>query len=170
MLCLLLPLVSHAQTSVTNIATITPPATVVNSNPSVSCTGAGVCSVADTDAVVTSSDLSVTKTSSISSGTVGVTFTYVINFGNGGPSTAQNVTLTDALSAAGLTLVSATTSVGTLNTTTNGVTLTLASLASGASGVMTLSVVPTAIAGSITNAVAITVQPQTRYPATTPVV
>jgi uncharacterized repeat protein (TIGR01451 family) len=47
-------------------------------------------------------------------GTVGQTFSYVITFANAGPSTAANVTLTDAL--VGLTLVSATNSVGTLQT------------------------------------------------------
>ncbi|MBX3655644.1 MAG: DUF11 domain-containing protein, partial [Ramlibacter sp.] len=107
---LALPGLANAQTSVTNVATITPPATVANSNPSASCTS-GVCSAADTDSVVTSADLGVTKTASVSTGTVGTTFTYVIAFGNTGPSTAQNVTLTDSLTAAGLTLIRATTSV-----------------------------------------------------------
>jgi uncharacterized repeat protein (TIGR01451 family) len=43
---------------------------------------------------------------SVTVGTVGQTFSYVITFSNAGPSTAANVTLTD-LTAVGLTLVSA---------------------------------------------------------------
>ena len=63
---------------------------------------------------IDSADLRITKTASVSAGTVGQTFSYVITFDNAGPSAAANVTLTDAL--VGLTLVSATNSVGTLQT------------------------------------------------------
>jgi uncharacterized repeat protein (TIGR01451 family) len=52
---------------------------------------------------------------SVTVGTVGQTFSYVITFSNAGPSTAANVTLTDDLTAAGLTLFSAqASSVGSL--------------------------------------------------------
>jgi uncharacterized repeat protein (TIGR01451 family) len=145
-----------AQTSVTNVATITPPASVVNSNPSPSCTLAGVCPAQDTDTVITSADLGLTKSASVTAGTAGSTFTYVIAFGNSGPSTAQSLTLTDSLSAAGLTLVGAVASSGTLSTSTSNVTLTLASLASGAGGTLTLTVVATSGTGSITNVASIT--------------
>jgi uncharacterized repeat protein (TIGR01451 family) len=103
---------------------------------------------------IDSADLRITKTASVSAGTVGQTFSYVITFGNAGPSTAANVTLTDAL--VGLTLVSATNSVGTLQTSTSNVTLTLASLASGAGGTLTLTVQVSTGSGSITNAAALT--------------
>ncbi|MEP6791220.1 MAG: hypothetical protein ABI907_07605, partial [Ramlibacter sp.] len=86
--------VAQAQTSVTNVATITPPASVVNSNPSASCTVAGVCSAADTDAVITSADLTLTKVASAVTGTSGGTVSYTVTLVNLGPSTALNVTLT----------------------------------------------------------------------------
>ncbi|MBI2770266.1 MAG: DUF11 domain-containing protein, partial [Burkholderiales bacterium] len=50
--------------------------------------------------MATSADLQVTKTASVTGGTVGSTFSYVITFANAGPSAAANVTLTDSLSAA----------------------------------------------------------------------
>ena len=102
---------AQAQTGVTNTVSITPPAGVINSNPSPSCTG-GVCSAADADTVTPSADLSVTKVASVSRGTAGSTFSYVITFANAGPRNAAAVTLTDNLTAAGLTLVSATASTG----------------------------------------------------------
>jgi uncharacterized repeat protein (TIGR01451 family) len=150
------PLFAIAQTSVTNVATISPPSTVSNSNPSASCTVAGVCSSSDTDTVQTIADLQVTKVASVTVGTVGSTFSYVITFSNAGPSTAANVTLTDNLTAAGLTLLSAQASTGSLSTSSGALTVTSASLASGASGTLTLTVQVSAGAGSITNAVSIT--------------
>ena len=48
---------------------------------------------------IDSADLRITKTASVSAGTVGQTFSYVITFDNAGPSAAANVTLTDARSA-----------------------------------------------------------------------
>ena len=145
-----------AQTGVTNTVSITPPAGVVNSNPSPSCTVAGVCSAADADAVTSSADLSVTKVASVAVGTVGSTFSYVITFTNSGPNNAASVTLTDSLTAAGLTLVSAQASTGALSTSTGNVTLTFGTLASGASGTLTLTVLVSGGTGSITNSVGIT--------------
>lgn len=151
---------AHAQTSVTNRATIAPPASVVNSNPSASCTLAGVCEVEDTDTVTTSANLGITKTTSITAGTVGSTFSYVITFANAGPSAALTVTLTDSLSAAGLILISGAISVSSgsigFTTSTTSITATTASLANGVSGTITLTVQVSSGSGSITNAAAIT--------------
>jgi uncharacterized repeat protein (TIGR01451 family) len=149
----LFPSLSSAQTSVTNIARITPPSSVFNTNPSVSCTS-GVCQAGDTDTVTPSADLQITKTASVSAATVGQTFSYVITFANAGPSAAADITLTDALT--GLTLVRATSSVGTLQTTGTALTVTQASLASGGGGTITLTVQVSSGSGSITNAVSIT--------------
>jgi uncharacterized repeat protein (TIGR01451 family) len=149
----LFPGLSSAQTSVTNIARVTPPSSVFNTNPSVSCTS-GVCQAGDTDTVTPSADLQITKTASVSAATVGQTFSYVITFANAGPSAAANITLTDALT--GLTLVRATSSVGTLQTTGTALTVTQASLASGGGGTITLTVQVSSGSGSITNAVSIT--------------
>ncbi|MGY8905092.1 MAG: hypothetical protein ACKVIH_11150, partial [Burkholderiales bacterium] len=104
---------------------------------------------------VLSADLSISKTASTAVGTVGSTFSYAISFSNGGPSAAANLTLTDAITS-GLTLIGATTSVGSLQTSTNFLTVTLASLASGAGGSITLTVQVSQVGGSITNAIQIT--------------
>ena len=54
---------------------------------------------------IDSADLRITKTASVSAGTVGQTFSYVITFGNARPAQPPTSPLTDAL--VGLTLVSA---------------------------------------------------------------
>ena len=101
-------------------------------------------------------DLSITKAASVTSGTVGSTFSYVIAFANTGPSTADNVTVTDNLTAAGLTLLSAQASSGTLSTSSTALTLTLANMDGTSNGTITLTVQVNSGAGSITNAVGIT--------------
>ncbi|RYX96494.1 MAG: DUF11 domain-containing protein [Comamonadaceae bacterium] len=89
--------------------------------------------------VVSSADLSVTKVASSSIGTVGQTVNYFITFGNLGPSTAANVTVTDVLPA-GLTLVGVQASSGTIGSTTASLTLGIATLPPGGSGTVTLTV------------------------------
>ena len=81
----------------------------------------------------------------------GTLFPYTTLFRS---SAAANITLTDALT--GLTLVRATSSVGTLQTTGTALTVTQASLASGGGGTITLTVQVSSGSGSITNAVSIT--------------
>ena len=108
---------------------------------------------------IDNADLQVTKTTSISGGTVGATFSYVITFANAGPSAAANATLTDAVSS-NLTVVSATVSVSVgsvgFATSGNNLNLTTASFAAGATGSITLTVVVSGAGGSITNLVSIT--------------
>ena len=109
---------------------------------------------------IDSADLRITKTASVSAGTVGQTFSYIITFDNAGPAQPLTSPLTDAL--VGLTLVSATNSVGTLQNQQRGLTVTLGSLASGAGGTMTLTVQVSTGSGSITNAAARPAPPRPR--------
>ncbi|MBC7376159.1 MAG: DUF11 domain-containing protein, partial [Burkholderiaceae bacterium] len=103
-------------------------------------------------------DLGITKVASSAVGTVGQTINYIITFGNAGPSTAVNVTVTDVLPT-GLTLVSAQASIGTINTATASLTVTLPSMPIGTTGTMTVTAaVGAGAASSIVNVAAITSQ------------
>ncbi|RYG12991.1 MAG: DUF11 domain-containing protein, partial [Burkholderiales bacterium] len=148
-LFLILSSSAQAQTSVTNIATISPPVSVTNSNPSPSCT-AGVCSAADTDAVATSADLTVTKVASAVSGTSGGTISYTVALVNRGPSVASNVTLTDILSA-GLSLVSASGNNGTTTIAGTSAAATTTTLAVGQTLTLVVTASVTASSGTVTN-------------------
>jgi uncharacterized repeat protein (TIGR01451 family) len=80
---------------------------------------------------------------------LGANTTYTITVSNNGPSAANTVNLSDTL-AAGMTLVSATPSVGTCNTSANPITCALGNLASGATATVTV-VETAAAAGSFAN-------------------
>lgn len=88
--------------------------------------------------VAAAADLEVTQVPSTTIAAVGDTITYTMTFTNKGPSTAAAVTVTDDLAAAGLTLVSAQSSVGSLTTGASQVSLSVGSLASGESGTLTV--------------------------------
>ena len=101
----------------------------------------------------TAADIGVT-TSVGSAVFLGQNTTYTITVFNNGTSAANAVTLSDTL-ATGMTLVSAIPSVGTCVTTTNPITCTIGTLASGANA--TVTVVETAsAAGSYTNTATVT--------------
>ena len=101
----------------------------------------------------TAADIGVT-TSVGSAVFLGSNTTYNITVFNNGTSAANAVTLNDTL-AAGMTLVSAIPSVGTCVTTTNPITCTIGTLASGTNA--TVTVVETATAsGSYTNTATVT--------------
>jgi uncharacterized repeat protein (TIGR01451 family) len=89
---------AFAQIGVTNTAVITPPATVSNSNPSVSCT-AGVCYARDIDTVTSSADMSIVKTAGNLTPSAGGTLTYSLVISNAGPSTATGASFADNLPA-----------------------------------------------------------------------
>ena len=88
-------------------------ATVTATTGNVTNTAAGTSTTPDpvpsnnaatvTVTVAASADLQVTKVASSANGTAGSTISYTVTLVNLGPSAAQNVTLTDVLSA-GLTL------------------------------------------------------------------
>jgi uncharacterized repeat protein (TIGR01451 family) len=96
----------------------------------------------------TAADLSLTKSATPESVTVGENVTYTITVTNNGPGAADGVTVTDALPA-GATLVSANASQGSCSGTTT-VSCSLGSLASGASATVTIVVMTTALGHSRT--------------------
>jgi len=88
--------------------------------------------------VVTSGDLSITKTGSPDPVAAGGDLTYTITVTNNGPSDANNITVTDALPA-GTTFGSTASSTGSCAGTAT-VTCTIASIPNGASATITLVV------------------------------
>jgi len=89
-----------------------------------------------------------------SSGYAGSNLVYTLNFTNRGPSTASGVTITDVLPA-GAAFISASNPLGTFSQTNGIVTCNISSLASNATGTITITVRPTA-AGTVTNSASIT--------------
>ncbi|HEY3128912.1 MAG TPA: SBBP repeat-containing protein [Acidobacteriota bacterium] len=96
-----------------------------------------------------SADLSITKSSSPGSATIGTGLTYTISVSNAGPSTATGVTVTDTLPA-GVTFVSASSAQGSCSQTGGTVTCNLGSLANAATVGVSIVVTPTT-AGIISN-------------------
>jgi uncharacterized repeat protein (TIGR01451 family) len=136
--------------SITNTAT----ATITGANPASDPNVGNNTNVSQTTTVTKAADLEVTSlTASANPVMVGANLTYAVTVRNNGPSTAHNVTVTDALPA-GVTFVSA--SSGCTGTTT--VTCNLGALASGGSGNATITVRPTTAASggtAINNTVAV---------------
>src|SRR5450756_296660 len=110
----------------------------------------------DTDTVITSADLSVTKTDGVTSVTAGLsTGTYTISVHNTGPSDATGVSLTD-LWPAGFSQGTITPSQGTC-TGTGNFTCALGTIASGGSATVTVAYsVPSSTVGDQTNTVSVT--------------
>ncbi|WP_395358546.1 calcium-binding protein [Streptomyces sp. YH02] len=107
-----------------------------------------------------SADLSVTKTGTTTV-SIGDRATYTVRVTNAATSTATatGVSLSDTLSGAGATLVSAVPSQGMCTTTTTGATCALGSLAPGASATVTVTAEPRAV-GTLTNAAGVSGSPQ----------
>ena len=99
-------------------------------------------------------DLEITKTSGAASAMTGGTISYTIVVGNGGPSAATNVVVTDDLPS-GLSFVSATPTQGTCNAS-DPVTCNLGTILSGASASITLVTQVTATSGTVTNTANVT--------------
>jgi uncharacterized repeat protein (TIGR01451 family) len=110
----------------------------------------------DPTTVVSSSDLSVSKTVNNANPIQGQNVTFTVTLTNNGPTNATNVVVTDALPA-GLTFVSATPSAGTYNAGTGA--WAVASLASGSSATLQL-VALVANAGTLTNTAQVTASDQ----------
>ncbi len=100
----------------------------------------------------TGAELAVTQTATPWYAKVGDDLTFDITVTNNGPDTANGVTLTDLLPA-GVSLVSATASQGTVNTSTAGqVDVALGDLADGASATIKVTIKSTAV-GTLENTV-----------------
>ncbi len=101
-------------------------------------------------------DLAVTKVDDIDPITPGSTLQYTMVVTNNGPSQATGVTLSDTLPA-GLTFVSATSTVGTATGAGNVVTGNIGTLASGASATVTVTAtVDTTATGTLSNTATVT--------------
>ena len=133
-----------------NTATIAPPGGTSDPNP-------GNNSATDVDTLVPQVALTLAKTDGMPSYTPGGTATYTITIGNGGPSAANDVTLTDPLPA-GVTLsanvscvASGTAGCGTVTGTTGQTSFgtTGASIAAGAGNNLVFTV-PVAFASGMT--------------------
>jgi uncharacterized repeat protein (TIGR01451 family) len=100
-----------------------------------------------------SADLSISKTASPSSLTVGQELTYSIGVTNKGPDSAPGVAITDNLPA-GVALGSATASQGNCSSSSGVVTCVLGALASGASATAQIKVTPQASGTALNQATA----------------
>ncbi len=136
----------NAAASLTNTASVSGGGQAVTSNDSSS----------DPTAIVSSSDLSLTKVTNSPGSGLGTNATFTVTLTNSGPSDATNIAVRDQLPA-GLTYISSTPSVGSYNSV-SGV-WSVASLVSGASA--TLQIVARIDAlGSITNTAQVTASDQ----------
>jgi uncharacterized repeat protein (TIGR01451 family) len=113
-------------------------------------------SASDPTNVVSSADLSLSKTVNNPNPIQGQNVTFTVTLTNAGPSNATNVAVTDLLPA-GLTFVSATPSAGSYATGTG--VWTVASLASGASATLQLVALVSGT-GTITNTAEVTASDQ----------
>ena len=117
---------------------VAPPPTTVTNTATVSISGAtDTNSANDTSSsptTITSADLGVTKSASPTTPAEGATVTYTVTVTNNGPSTADDVSVADAVPS-GLTFVSAAPSQGTWESGT----WTVGTLLNGASATLTLS-------------------------------
>ncbi|MCC7370482.1 MAG: DUF11 domain-containing protein [Chloroflexi bacterium] len=153
--CPLGSLVNGADTTVSIVATLTTSGSLVNlasvsareadPTPSNNGASAGVT-------VSGSADLSITKSGTPSTATVGGTITYTLTAQNSGPSTASGVVVRDIVPN-GATLVSATASRGTCTGAPEAV-CAIGSLANGASATVTV-VVRADSAGTLVNSASI---------------
>ncbi|MFD1299587.1 hypothetical protein ACFQ4Q_23450, partial [Lysobacter gummosus] len=143
-----LPAMAQFANPLNNTATITPPANVTNVDTA--CTanggtfnaGTGACSATDSNTLAAISDLSVTKTVSNPTPTVGTNVIFTVTVTNAGPSDAVGASVTDQLPA-GYTFVSSNPSVGTYNAGTGVWTIGTLAASANATLQITATVLPT---------------------------
>lgn len=150
---------THAQQQVTNIATIAPPLSVSNSNPSGSCTVAGVCSASDVDAV-TPSRPTVAKSFSAASISAGGTVLLTITITN--TNVLASATLTSVfadvypaglVNATGVAQTSCTAGAATAVMGAGTLTLSVGTLIPPGLSCTLTSVVTSSITGTVTNTI-----------------
>lgn len=108
-------------------------------------------------------DVSLSMSASPSPATVGEPLTFTLVVGNGGPSTATGVTVTDTLPAS-TSLTSVSLTQGSCTTSGGTVTCSLGTLANGAEVRVTLTVSPN-VPGTITNRASVTLNEPDPNPA-----
>jgi uncharacterized repeat protein (TIGR01451 family) len=126
-----------------NTATVAPPTGGFDINPSNN-------SATDTDTIVPSADLSVTKTDTPDPVLPAGPLTYVVTVGNQGPSGATAVTMTDTLPA-GVAFVSSVPGPPTCTFAPPALTCNLGSIAAAGSSTVTINTTVTATAGILVN-------------------
>jgi uncharacterized repeat protein (TIGR01451 family) len=136
----------NAASSVTNTAAVSGGGQVNTANDTAS----------DVTAVVSSSDLSLTKVATSSGSGVGTNATFTITLTNSGPSDATNVAVRDQLPA-GLTYIGSTPSAGTYNSGTG--IWAISSVASGAAPTLQI-VARIDVLGSLLNTAQVTASDQ----------
>jgi uncharacterized repeat protein (TIGR01451 family) len=150
-------IVSSATGTLSNTATVTAGAGVTDPTP-------GNNSATDTDTLVASADISVTKSDSPDPVIAGNNITYTITVNNNGPSDAQSLSFSDGIPA-NTTFVSVNTPAGWVRTDavpaggTGNVTFTRTTMPAGSSSVFTLVVnvnAATANGTTISNTVTVT--------------
>ena len=134
--------------TLSNTATVTPPAGVIDSTP-------GNDSSTDNDTLTPQADLSIRKTDGKTVEVPGTTTTYVITVTNNGPSTVTGAAVSDPLPA-GVTFVSATNGA-TYDVGANTVRFTTGTLATGDSDsfLLTVAIDPT-LTGTLSNTATVT--------------
>lgn len=134
-----------AASSVTNTATVSGGGgNISTSNDSAS----------DPTTIVSSADLSLTKTVNNATPIINTNVTFTVTVSNAGPSNATGIAVTDLLPA-GLTLVTATPSAGTSYNSVTGV-WTIGNLASGGASPTLQLLVKVTASGTITNTAQVT--------------
>jgi uncharacterized repeat protein (TIGR01451 family) len=140
-----------------NVTVLQTAANIVTNTATVSGGGGNIStandSASDQTTVVSSADLSLTKTASNGTPTVNTNVVFTLTLSNAGPSNASGVTVTDALPA-GLSFVSATPSAGTSYNSATGL-WTIGAVVSGANATLQITAKVTA-SGAITNTAQVT--------------
>jgi uncharacterized repeat protein (TIGR01451 family) len=135
------------------VATVTSPSAITNTASKTNENESDSNTTNDSSSVTlnggTLADLALSKTASQDPVSAGTSFVYTIVVVNNGPSTATGVTVSDDLTAVGVTLNSATASQGSC-TGNPVVSCSLGTLAVGGSATVTLDVTKT-VSGSISN-------------------
>ena len=150
---------AQGQTTVPNVASIAPPTGVVNTNPSGSCTS-GVCSAQDLDAVQPSANLSLVKSSTGPSVSVGQTVTFTLTIANAGPSPVTNATFVDVVPA-NFTAIAVSGFTGTITAAVTGNTVNgTTSLPLNATASVLIRAVANSV-GDYTNTAAVSTPPGT---------
>jgi uncharacterized repeat protein (TIGR01451 family) len=147
--------------TLTNTATVTPPAAVTDPNPANN-------SATDTNTVTPQADLSITKTDGVTSAVPGTSTTYTIVVTNAGPSTAVDQTVTDnfpsAITAVSWTAVaSAGSSVASASGTGN-IKASVTLLPGGTVTFTAVAQISSTATGSLSNTASVTVPPGDNTP------
>jgi len=148
-ICAIGSLASGASATITIVVTVQPgPGRALTNTATASATGSsdpvpGNNSGTATTTVNPNADLAVTKSDSPDPVTVGSNLTYTVTVTNQGPDPAASVTMTDTLPA-GVTFVSANSTVGACAENAGIVTCNIGALANGGTAIITFIVTPTA--------------------------